>query len=226
MARKKAVNNIQKALTKKILTRLDDSQPLVNVFSKMQSLSKMMPQIQDFERRLGILHQVEPILENAINTLSKVVDLNSALPALKPTPKPKPAAPASPDLGTLKAMLANAQKKKQAEAEVEEEDPMAALLGGGGGGDISELLGGGGGGADLSALLGGGAAAEPEAEAPAAEPEATPESAEEDALAALTGGAAAGGGTEALLSKLLGAGLVQIDSDIQMDAPLSSAIKK
>lgn len=42
-AKKKAVNNIQKALTKKILTRLDDSQPLVNVFSKMQSLSKMMP---------------------------------------------------------------------------------------------------------------------------------------------------------------------------------------
>ena len=34
-AKKKAVNNIQKALTKKILTRLDDSQPLVNVFSKM-----------------------------------------------------------------------------------------------------------------------------------------------------------------------------------------------
>lgn len=44
-AKKKAVNNIQKALTKKILTRLDDSQPLVNVFSKMQSLSKMMPAI-------------------------------------------------------------------------------------------------------------------------------------------------------------------------------------
>jgi hypothetical protein len=42
-AKKKAVNNIQKALTNKILTRLDDSQPLVNVFSKMQSLSKMMP---------------------------------------------------------------------------------------------------------------------------------------------------------------------------------------
>jgi len=55
-AKKKAVNNIQKALTKKILTRLDDSQPLVNVFSKMQSLSKMMPAVQDFERRLGILH--------------------------------------------------------------------------------------------------------------------------------------------------------------------------
>ena len=112
-AKKKAVNNIQKALTKKILTRLDDSQPLINVFSKMQSLSKMMPAIQDFERRLNILHEVEPILENAIGTLSKVVDLNAQLPAApapKPKPKPKPAAAATPDINTLKAMLAQAQK--------------------------------------------------------------------------------------------------------------------
>ena len=91
-AKKKAVNNIQKALTKKILTRLDDSQPLVNVFSKMQSLSKMMPAIQDFERRLNILHQVEPILENAIMTLNKVVDMTAAVPAPAMTP------PASTDV--------------------------------------------------------------------------------------------------------------------------------
>lgn len=113
VAKKKAVNNIQKALTKKILTRLDDSQPLINVFSKMQSLSKMMPAIQDFERRLNILHQVEPILENAIMTLNKVVDMSAALPATPPPapapkPEPAPAAPATPDLGTLKALLAQA----------------------------------------------------------------------------------------------------------------------
>ena len=111
-AKKKAVNNIQKALTKKILTRLDDSQPLVNVFSKMQSLSKMMPAIQDFERRLNILHQVEPILENAIMTLNKVVDMTATMPpaAAPPAPKPEPApaAPATPDIGTLKALLAQA----------------------------------------------------------------------------------------------------------------------
>jgi hypothetical protein len=112
-AKKKAVNNIQKALTKKILTRLDDSQPLINVFSKMQSLSKMMPAIQDFERRLNILHQVEPILENAIMTLNKVVDMSAALPATPPPapapkPEPAPAAPATPDLGALKALLAQA----------------------------------------------------------------------------------------------------------------------
>ena len=34
-AKRKAVGNIQKALTNKILRRLDDTQPLVNVFSKM-----------------------------------------------------------------------------------------------------------------------------------------------------------------------------------------------
>ena len=66
----------------------------------------MMPAIQDFEQRLGILHQVEPILENAINTLSKVVDLGSPMPAVaapkppppKPKPKPKPKAAAGPNL--------------------------------------------------------------------------------------------------------------------------------
>ena len=214
MAKKKAVNNIQKALTKKILTRLDDSQPLVNVFSKMQSLSKMMPQIQDFERRLGILHQVEPILENAISTLSKVVDLNSALPAApKPKPAPKPAPAATPDLNQLKALLASAQKKKAEEEEPPASDDLASLLGGGGG-------------ADLSALLGGGEA-EAETPAPAPEPEPTVESAEEDALASLgLGGGGGGGGTEALLSKLLGASLVQTGSDINLDVPISEAIKK
>lgn len=34
-AKKKAVHNIQKALTSKIMRRLDDNQPLINVFSKM-----------------------------------------------------------------------------------------------------------------------------------------------------------------------------------------------
>ena len=91
-AKKKAVHNIQKALTNKILNRLDDNQPLVNVFSKMQSLSKMMPAIQDFERRLNILHSVEPIIENAVNTLQKVLDLKgSPLEPPKPVlPPPKP----------------------------------------------------------------------------------------------------------------------------------------
>ena len=85
------MNNIQKALTNKILKRLDDNQPLVNVFSKMQSLSKMMPAVQDFERRLGILHQVEPIIEKAVETLTKAIDFtNSPLEPAKPKAPEKP----------------------------------------------------------------------------------------------------------------------------------------
>ena len=64
---------------------------MVNVFSKMQSLSKMMPAVQDFERRLGILHQVEPIIEQAVKTLEKVIDLKGS-----PMAPPKPVAPKPP----------------------------------------------------------------------------------------------------------------------------------
>ena len=57
---------------------------------------------------------MEPILENAINTLSKVVDMNSALPTAiaapapppKPKPAPAPAVPAGLDLNSLKSLLA------------------------------------------------------------------------------------------------------------------------
>jgi hypothetical protein len=63
---------------------------MVNVFSKMQSLSKMMPAVQDFERRLGILHQVEPIIEQAVSTLEKVIDLKGMGPPPKPKEEPKP----------------------------------------------------------------------------------------------------------------------------------------
>ena len=93
-AKKKAVSNIQKALTHKILSRLDDNQPMVDVFSKMQSLSKMMPAVADFERRLGILHQVEPIIENAVTTLNKVLDLKGS--PLAPPPPPPPPKPVEP----------------------------------------------------------------------------------------------------------------------------------
>lgn len=173
----------------------------------------MMPAIQDFERRLGILHQVEPILENAISTLSKVVDLNSPLAAApKAKPHPKPVAAPAPDINQLKALLANAQKKKS-----DEEDPLAGLAGGTED-DLSALLGGGG-GSDLTALLGGAAEAEP-----VPEPEAPAESPEEEALASLgLGGGGSEGSTSDLLAKLLGSGLVQTDSDINMGVPVSEA---
>ena len=72
-----AIKNIQKALTQKILERLDDGQPLVSVARKMKVIVAMIPQIQDMERRLGILQTVEPILEQALTMLRKVLDFRN-----------------------------------------------------------------------------------------------------------------------------------------------------
>merc|ERR1740130_1457556 len=75
VAKTAAIENIQKALTARILKRLDDGQPLVEVARKMKAIEGMQPQINDMERRLGIMQSVEPVLENAIKTLQKVVDV-------------------------------------------------------------------------------------------------------------------------------------------------------
>ena len=75
VAKTAAIKNIQKALTARILKRLDDGQPLVEVARKMKAIEGMQPQINAMERRLGIMQSVEPVLENAIKTLQKVVDV-------------------------------------------------------------------------------------------------------------------------------------------------------
>merc|ERR1719354_333981 len=75
VAKTAAIKNIQKALTARILKRLDDGQPLVEVARKMKAIEGMQPQINDMERRLGIMQSVDPVLENAIKTLQKVVDV-------------------------------------------------------------------------------------------------------------------------------------------------------
>merc|ERR1712072_1623604 len=75
VAKTAAIKSIQKALTARILKRLDDGQPLVEVARKMKAIEGMQPQINDMERRLGIMQSVEPVLENAIKTLQKVVDV-------------------------------------------------------------------------------------------------------------------------------------------------------
>ena len=42
----------------------------------MKTIEGKQPQINDMERRLlGIMQSVEPVLENAIKTLQKVVDV-------------------------------------------------------------------------------------------------------------------------------------------------------
>ena len=75
VAKTAAIKNIQKSPTARILKRLDDGQPLVEVARKMKAIEGMQPQINDMERRLGIMQSVEPVLENAIKTLQKVVDV-------------------------------------------------------------------------------------------------------------------------------------------------------
>lgn len=55
VAKTAAIKNIQKALTARILKRLDDGQPLVEVARKMKAIEGMQPQINDMERRLGIM---------------------------------------------------------------------------------------------------------------------------------------------------------------------------
>jgi hypothetical protein len=55
IAKTAAIKNIQKALTARILKRLDDGQPLVEVARKMKAIEGMQPQINDMERRLGIM---------------------------------------------------------------------------------------------------------------------------------------------------------------------------
>merc|ERR1712046_176030 len=75
VAKTAAIKNIQKALTARILKRLDDGQPLVEVARKMKAIEGMQPQINDMERRLGIMQSVDPVLENAFKTLQKVVDV-------------------------------------------------------------------------------------------------------------------------------------------------------
>ena len=73
----------------------------------MQSLSKMMPAVQDFERRLGILQNVEPIIENAVKTLQKAIDLNgSPLEPAKPKAAPKKAVDDDMSLESLTAAAA------------------------------------------------------------------------------------------------------------------------
>merc|ERR1712167_453282 len=88
VAKTAAIKNIQKALTARILKRLDDGQPLVEVARKMNAIEGMQPQINDMERRLGIMRSVEPVLENAIKTLQKVVDVRGMARNERPSSDP------------------------------------------------------------------------------------------------------------------------------------------
>ena len=117
----------------------------------------MMPAVEDFERRLGILKQVEPIIENAVKTLQKAIDLTGS-PLEPPKPKVVPkkqevvdedelsleslaqaaAAPAAKsagglDLSSLSALLVAQQASASAETESADSSSdtpdLSALLG-------------------------------------------------------------------------------------------------
>jgi len=69
-----AVKNIQKALTARILKRLDDSAPLVEVARKMTAIEGMEPQINDMARRLGVHHiPLQPRLKQAVDKVEKYI---------------------------------------------------------------------------------------------------------------------------------------------------------
>ena len=59
-----------------------------------------MPAVEDFERRLGILKQVEPIIENAVKTLEGVINLQGS-PLAPPRPPPPPPPPPAPESNGL-----------------------------------------------------------------------------------------------------------------------------
>ena len=42
----------------------------------MKSIEGMQPQINDMERRFGIIQSIEPVLDNALKTLNKVIDVH------------------------------------------------------------------------------------------------------------------------------------------------------
>merc|ERR1712013_622739 len=50
VAKTAAIKNIQKSLTARILKRLDDGQPLVEVARKMKAIEGMQPHINDMEK--------------------------------------------------------------------------------------------------------------------------------------------------------------------------------
>ena len=73
---------------------------MIEVAKKLKIIQSYQPQIQDMERRMAILRQVEPILESAIKILTQVIDVKGMMPLPKapaavaappPPPAPEPA---------------------------------------------------------------------------------------------------------------------------------------
>ena len=55
--------------------KYDEPPVLMDLYCKMRALERMQTVVNDLERRLGLMQSVEPVLENAIKTMQKVVDV-------------------------------------------------------------------------------------------------------------------------------------------------------
>ena len=71
----KSINTLLMHTTPLIKSESEKYSALEELANNMKALERMQPQINELERRLGILQSVEPVLENAIKTLQKVVDV-------------------------------------------------------------------------------------------------------------------------------------------------------
>ena len=76
VAKPDAIKNREYFENKDLQARIhSESLEDLNSIRKMKAIEEMKPQMKDMERRLGIMQSVEPVLENAIKTLQKVVDV-------------------------------------------------------------------------------------------------------------------------------------------------------
>ena len=73
VAKTAAIKNVVKALTARIIKRLDDGQPLVDMWHKMKDLEGMQPQVNDMGRRLDIAREVAPKIKAANILVDKLV---------------------------------------------------------------------------------------------------------------------------------------------------------
>ena len=76
VAKTAAIKNIQKALTARILKRLDDGQPLVEVARKMKAIEGMQPQINDLDLKARY-HAVRRAPHKWYDILEIFVDMDS-----------------------------------------------------------------------------------------------------------------------------------------------------
>jgi len=72
----KSINTLLMHTTPLIKSESEKYSALEELANNMKALESMQFQINELERRLGIMQSVEPVLENAIETLQQVVNVS------------------------------------------------------------------------------------------------------------------------------------------------------